>query len=253
MEKVTRDVKLEKYIPWVLQNAKEIQEICKVEDAELNDLYGQIWRWFANTFIFQTDIAGVERWEKMLGIYPEEGATLYDRRAAIFLMVNGTTPYTEKSFEVLTDGMYYKGAVTLAVNPNTYTVILNLASDMTERINEIRRYARLIIPANMTIQAASITPIASPLYVGMIARKASKIEVGRLSGDKVEHQSISYNVNRGIFEADKNGNLVTTLNGIKPSGIWTRKNGRVVARDGTKVGDSDDYFVVNDAGNIVIK
>ncbi len=153
-----------KYTPWVLKNAKEILAICQAENQEFNTLYGQIWRWFANTFIFNTDIAGLRGGKKMLGIYPPEGASIFDRRAAIFLMVNGTTPYTEKSFEVLTDGMYHKGAVTLGVHPNSYTVVLNLADDMTERINEIRRYARLIIPANMTIQAAKPCPFTA-LYM----------------------------------------------------------------------------------------
>lgn len=250
MKKITRNVRLEKYTPWVLKNAKEILAICQAENQEFNTLYGQIWRWFANTFIFKTDIAGVERWEKMLGIYPPEGASIFDRRAAIFLMVNGTTPYTEKSFEVLTDGMYHKGAVTLGVHPDSYTVVLNLADDMTERINEIRRYARLIIPANMTIQAARTVPVYSPIYTGAVVRKHCKSEVGRLSGDKVERTSVSFNVARGIHEVDKDDNIEITLNGLKPSPVMVRKGQEVSPSPTAQIGDFDDLFYVDADGNI---
>lgn len=250
MKKITRNVRLEKYTPWVLKNAKEILAICQAENQEFNTLYGQIWRWFANTFIFNTDIAGVERWEQMLGIYPPEGASIFDRRAAIFLMVNGTTPYTEKSFEVLTDGMYHKGAVTLGVHPDSYTVVLNLADDMTERINEIRRYARLIIPANMTIQAARTVPVYSPVYVGAVVRKHCKAEVGRLAGDKVKRSSVSFNVARGIHEVDKSGNIEITLNGLKPSPVMVRHGQEVSPSPTSQIGDFDDLFYVDADGNI---
>lgn len=250
MKKITRNVRLEKYTPWVLKNAKEILAICQAENQEFNTLYGQIWRWFANTFIFNTDIAGVERWEKMLGIYPPEGASIFDRRAAIFLMVNGTTPYTEKSFEVLTDGMYHKGAVTLGVHPDSYTVVLNLADDMTERINEIRRYARLIIPANMTIQAARTVPVYSPVYTGAVVRKHCKSEVGRLAGDKVKRSSVSFNVARGIHEADKADNIEITLNGLKPSPVMVRHGQEVSPSPTSQIGDFDNLFYVDADGNI---
>ena len=250
MKKISRNVRLEKYTPWVLKNAKEILAICQAENQEFNTLYGQIWRWFANTFIFNTDLVGVERWEKMLGIYPPEGASIFDRRAAIFLMVNGTTPYTEKSFEVLTDGMYHKGAVTLGVHPNSYTVVLNLADDMTERINEIRRYARLIIPANMTIQAARTVPVYSPIYTGAVVRKHCKSEVGRLAGDKVKRKSVSFNAARGIHEVNKDGNVEITLNGLKPSSVMVRKGQEVSPSPTSQVGDFDDLFYVDADGNI---
>ena len=250
MKKITRNVRLEKYTPWVLKNAKEILAICQAENQEFNTLYGQIWRWFANTFIFNTDIAGVERWEKMLGIYPPEGASIFDRRAAIFLMVNGTTPYTEKSFEVLTDGMYHKGAVTLGVHPDSYTVVLNLADDMTERINEIRRYARLIIPANMTIQAARFVPVYSPVYTGAVVRKHCKSEVGRLAGDKVKRSSVSFNVARGIHEVDKADNIEITLNGLKPSPVMVRHGQEVSPSPTSQIGDFDNLFYVDADGNI---
>lgn len=253
MEKITRNVRLEKYIPWVLQNAREIRAIMAAEDPEFNVLYEQIWRWFANTFIFSTDIQGVKRWEDMLGIYPAEDATLYDRRAAIFMAVNGTTPYTERSFEALTDGMYHKGAVTVAVEPNSYTCILHLADDVVDKVNDIFRYARLIIPANMGLQTAHLTPIAMPHYVGAVVRRRSKLEVGRLKSDSVNHYAICYVLDNDIYAYDASGNITITMNGIKSSKVMWRKGSKVSPNPASQIGDEDDFFKVDTDGYIHAK
>lgn len=253
MKKITRNVRLEKYTPWVLKNAKEILAIGQAENQEFNTLYGQIWRWFANTFIFNTDIAGVERWEKMLGIYPPEGASIFDRRAAIFLMVNGTTPYTEKSFEVLTDGMYHKGAVKIRVFPNAYAAILDLADDVTERANDIFRYARLIIPANITLQLSHTVPIAMPHHIGAVVRRNCKGEIGRLRGDVVSHYSVMFTVGRDIFEHDESENLRITFNGIKPTPVMVRGGNLVKQNPTAQIGDEDEFFIVAEDGMIRLK
>ena len=121
---------------------------------------------------------------------------------------------------------------------------------MTERINEIRRYARLIIPANMTIQAARTVPIYSPVYAGSVVRKHCKSEVGRLAGDTVKRSSVSFNVARGIHEVDKADNIEITLNGLKPSPVMVRHGQEVSPSPTSQVGDFDNLFYVDADGNI---
>lgn len=253
MKKISRAVRLESYFPWVLQNAREMQAIAAAENPEFNMLYEAVWQWFANTFIFSTDIRGVERWERMLGIYPAEGATIYDRRAAIFMAVNGTTPYTERSFERLTDGMYHKGAVRIRVFPNSYAAILDLADDVQEKVNDIFRYARLIIPANITLQTSHTVPIAMTHHVGAVVRRCSKIEIGRLKNDKVSHYAVTYSVGRDIFSETEKGNLFISFNGIKPTPVMVRGGGIVKQNHTAKIGDEDENFIVWKDGTIRMK
>lgn len=66
MQKINRDVHVERYYPDVLAPAKEFKALSASEDEEFNALYEEAWKWFANTFVYDTDLAGVERWEKML-------------------------------------------------------------------------------------------------------------------------------------------------------------------------------------------
>lgn len=253
MDKVSRVVRLEQYFPWVLQNAKEMQAIATAENPEFNILYEEVWQWFANTFIFSTNVRGIERWERMLGLFPADEATLYDRRAAIFMAVNGTTPYTERSFERLTDGMYHKGAVKIRVFPNAYAAILDLADDVTERANDIFRYARLIIPANMSLQLTHSVPISMPLHIGGIIRRRSKGEIGRIRNDKVSHYAITYSVGQGIFDQDSSGNLFITFCGIKPTPVMVRGGNLVKQNPTAKIGDEDENFIVEKDGMIHLK
>ena len=253
MEKISRAVRIESYFPWVLQNAREMQAIAAAENPEFNALYEKVWAWFANTFIFSTDLQGVERWERMLGLFPAEDATLYDRRAAIFMAVNGTTPYTEKSFERLTDGMYHKGAVRIRVFPNSYAAILDLADDMTERANDVFRYARLIIPANITLQLSNTVPIAMSHHIGAVVRRRCKGEIGRLRGDVVSHYAVTYTVGREIFEPYKSENLRITFNGIKPTPVMVRGGNLVKQNPTAQIGDEDEFFIVAEDGMIRLK
>ncbi len=253
MDDIKRDARIEYWYPSVLANAKEFIELGKAVDPELNSLYKVLNEWFFNTFIWHTDLLGIQRWEDMLSLYPDENATMTDRRAAIFMAVNGTAPYTERSFEALTDGMYHKGAVTVAVEPNSYTVILHLADDVVEKVTDIFRYARLIIPANMTIQTAHTTPIAMPHYVGAVVRRRSKIEVGRLTGDKVNHYAVCFVLDKDIHEYDSDGNINISLNGIKSSKVMWRKGNLVSPNPKAAVGDEDDFFKVDTDGYIKAK
>ena len=204
MEKVTRAVRVERYFPDVLAAAKELKALATAENPEYSLLYEAAWKWFANTFIFHTDLKGVERWEDMLGLYPDAGATLDDRRAAIYLAINGTTPYTERSFKNLCDGMYHKNAVIPVVHPQSYTLILNLDGDMVPRLETIKRYARLIVPANLTIQTAHTIEMNAWGCPGGVVRKVAAGEVGRAAGDWV---STRYEDSIIYFKGEGNGGI----------------------------------------------
>lgn len=253
MDEITRDAKIERWFPSVLANAKEFIQLAAAVDPELVALYKVANEWFFNTFILHADLRGIERWEEMLSIYPDENATMNDRRAAIFMAINGTPPYTERSFERLTDGMYHKGAVTVAVNPNAYVVVLNLADDMTTKANEIKRYARLIVPANMGIETAHEIKTTGTLFIGGVVRRVGKREIGRLSGDVVEHCGISYDAAKSIFELDSDGNIRMSVNGVKPSSVMLRSENTVTPNPNSEIGDEDDYFYVDTDGNIQAK
>ncbi len=165
MKKLYRDVKVERYFPDVLAPAKEFKEIAAAEDPEYALMYDAAWKWFANTFIFHADEDGIARWEKMLSIYPEPTATLEDRRVALYLALNGTIPYTERSFKNFCDNLYYANAVTPVVDPNQYTMTLLADDGMSMRIASLIRYARLMTPANIGFNVLIKVDMPEKIYM----------------------------------------------------------------------------------------
>lgn len=252
MKKLERDVHVERYFPDVLAPAKEMKAIAAGEDPEFHLLYEKAWKWFANTFIFHTDLEGVERWESMLSLYPDSDATLDDRRAAIFLAINGTQPYTERSFKLLCDGMYFEDAVIPVVHPQSYTLVLNLAGGMTEKLEIIKRYARLIAPANLTLQTAHAIDIANNYYVGAVPRLHKLQEIGRLQGDTTNVNEVMTTVGIDIFALDDAGNVHPTVRGIKPTQIISANEMAITINKDIPDGVDDGIFHTDSKGNILI-
>ena len=73
------------YLPGVVSQIKEIQEICKAEQPEFDKAREMADRALLNIFAISADETGIERIEKELGIVPGPDATLEDRRTAIII------------------------------------------------------------------------------------------------------------------------------------------------------------------------
>lgn len=151
MQKINRDVHVERYYPDVLAPAKEFKALSASEDEEFNALYEEAWKWFANTFVYDTDLEGVERWEKMLKITPSKSDTLSDRRKEILFKINNRVPYTERTLKQMYDIMYGVDLVVPKVRENLYELVLNLTGDAIWEAKRIKIYARGIVPANLVI------------------------------------------------------------------------------------------------------
>lgn len=171
MKKLERDVHVERYFPDVLAPAKEMKAIAAGEDPEFHLLYEKAWKWFANTFIFSTDLEGVERWESMLSIIPDPDESLSDRRREILFRVNNRLPYTERTLKQIYDMLYGKDAVIPEVRENQYALVLNLTGDAIWEAGKVKTQARCIAPANLTILARrNLGDYPSEIYATGILR-----------------------------------------------------------------------------------
>lgn len=151
MKKIERDAHVERYYPSVVAPAKEFKVLAEAENPEFKLLYDAFWKWFANTFIFSTDLEGVERWEKMLSITPSQSESLSDRRKEILFRINNRVPYTERTLTQMYDIMYGKNTVVPEVRENLYELVLSLTGDAIWEAKKVKIYARCIVPANLVI------------------------------------------------------------------------------------------------------
>ena len=64
----SRDVRVERYFPDVLANAKEFMAMGAAVDPELKLNWKALIKQMLNTFVYDLDVDGAARWEKMLNL-----------------------------------------------------------------------------------------------------------------------------------------------------------------------------------------
>lgn len=136
------------YLPDVIKDVTEYQEIANAENPTINTLWENHRKTFNNQFINTLDEQGCARWEKMLDITPKGTATVEDRRLAILARINASLPYTYRQLENflrnICDDDY---TMTLDHTNYTLTVLLNLSRQ--NQFDEVSNLLTRVIPANL--------------------------------------------------------------------------------------------------------
>lgn len=117
-----RTVQLENYLPPVLQDVRELQQITATENPELNQLNQCIDDALADAYLNDMTLNGIKRWESMLHIAPS--GTLDDRRKAIILRLNEMLPYTIRRLRQMLASICGDDGYSVAVDGYTLTVRL---------------------------------------------------------------------------------------------------------------------------------
>ena len=166
METDIRNVKVERYYPDVLSNAKEFNVIAATTDSELTNGWKALWKQMLNTFVYDFDTDGASRWEGMLKLYPKPTDSLEIRRRAILVRINSTLPYTFRSFQTMLDNIYGIGNITESVVYNKYELWLDLVAAIISKNIAVRRLAHVISPANLEIAVSNTKNCSINMYYG---------------------------------------------------------------------------------------
>ena len=187
MDKVVRDVRVERYYPSVIAPSAEFKVLARIENPEFTVVWEQVWRRFANTFVYEIDEEGAARWEVMLRMVRGDNLPLEERKRRILARIRAMVPYTIRSFRTMLDAMFgERTAIPLRILAKR-ELWLDIARAHIFRANEVRRFARVIAPANLTVNISSTKEVAANLYfAGIVMRK--RITVIDSGSD------ISYNV-----------------------------------------------------------
>ena len=187
MDKIVRAVRVERYYPSVVAPSAEFKVLAQIENPEFTVVWERVWRRFANTFVDLIDEEGAARWEVMLRMVRGDNLPLEERKRRILARIRAMVPYTIRSFRTMLDAMFGEGvAVPLRVLEKR-ELWLDISCAHIFRANEVRRFARIIAPANLTVNISSTEEVTANLYfAGYVARR--KITVIDSGGD------ISYDV-----------------------------------------------------------
>ena len=136
------------YLPDVIKDVTEYQEIANAENPTINSLWENHRKTFNNQFINTLDEQGCTRWEKMLDITPKGTATVEDRRLAILARINTSLPYTYRQLENFLRNICADD-YTMTLDNENYTLTVLLSLSRQNQFDEVSNLLAKVIPANL--------------------------------------------------------------------------------------------------------
>lgn len=176
MDDLIRDVQVQRYYPNVLANAKEFKQIAQLENNEFKFVWQTVCKWFLNTFVYDTDLQGIKRWEDMLKIIPPKEATLEDRRNIVLMRINTMLPYTIRRLEQILNAVYGDDFATISTNKN-YELWVDIDNRIILKTMGMRTLLRAIIPANLIIKILQELNANLFLYAGGLVSNVNTIQI----------------------------------------------------------------------------
>lgn len=149
---ILRAANIRHYFPDVLANAVEFKELAGVVEPELNLIIKLLIEEALDTFVFDLDEDGAERWEKMLKLTPRSTDTIDDRRMAILAKIAPNTPYTHRKLEMLLDSICGTGNYRIDLKHNQYYIKILIALGVKRQRQTAEYMLRCVLPANLTIE-----------------------------------------------------------------------------------------------------
>lgn len=141
----------------ILRQLKEFKEIAKAEEPEIRLILEAIDRTLANMFIETADEYGIKRFEKMMGIYPEDEDNLEQRRLNILIKWGDKVPYT---YRTLYDRLY-----SLCGGEDKFSIVKRYAEYLIEitthlgvkgSLDAVQEFLVEMLPCNMVLDLTNI-------------------------------------------------------------------------------------------------
>lgn len=143
------DRKLIEYLPPIVQEYEEIQQICNAEQSIKEKIWAETDKMYADYHLSTQSAYMATLWEKTLGITPLNTDTIEVRNARIKGKIQESLPYTLRSFKrLLVSLVGDEQQCDLEVDYKNLIITIRLRSDSQELIGEILNIMDSIVPAH---------------------------------------------------------------------------------------------------------
>lgn len=149
---MAREINLKGYLPDVLREIKDFQELTEAENPEFDLLLEKIDIIVNNCFIDSLDEYGCARWEGMLGLISKETDSLATRIFKIKAALIGDRPYTMNSLRTKLTHLCGEDNYGLRYADEAYTITVSLALQVKEQYDYLSNLLKEIVPANIMIE-----------------------------------------------------------------------------------------------------
>ena len=144
------DRKLIDYLPEVIAEVKDYQELMKTEQIEIENLWQKAHQALDNQFIESTDENGIARYELMLNISPKETDELELRQFRVLSRYNEQLPYTY--VKMLEQLKAICGDQGVKADLNGLSLAVKVELTAKGKVDEVKDLLERMIPANVIVE-----------------------------------------------------------------------------------------------------
>ena len=173
-----RDIDISQFAVPLTRDSRDIQEIYRVESAELQLLWDIMLDIFKEEYIYTAADYGLEAWEQILGINPPDLTDTEGRRSEILSVLIGQRPFTMPKVQEMLNFKFGNHVVKHSVVSDRYEYWLDVVDGFETQLNNIVDYVEPLIPKNLIIKTKSTTNLNGEIYVGAISDVYESFQVG---------------------------------------------------------------------------
>lgn len=163
-----RQADLLSYLPSFMQEYREIAAALNAENPEFDLILRRAENALDNEYITTADEKGIKRFEKLLGILPEEDDTLESRREKVLALWFVSLPYTMRMLIKRLTLMCGADGFTVETDFEGYGISVITHFRVYSQLLQLRKLLGEMIPANMVIGSGNtVTVHADPAKVHM--------------------------------------------------------------------------------------
>ena len=191
-----RDIDISQFAVPLTRDSRDIQEVYRVESAELQLLWDIMLDIFKEEYIYTAADYGLEAWEQILGINPPDLTDTEGRRSEILSVLIGQRPFTMPKVQKMLNFKFGNHVVTHSVNSDRYEYWLAVVDGFETQLNNIIDYVEPLIPKNLIIKTKSTTNLNGEIYIGAISDVYESFHV-RAALDKFDFK-VGSDINIGM-------------------------------------------------------
>lgn len=177
-----RDVKLLDYLPEFMQEYREMKYLMLAENPEIQELEDETETIKNNQFILTCSESGISKYEKLVGILPDPGSGMEERKKRIIEKWGTAVPYNYARFVQRLNQLCWNEGYVIRPHFEQYKIELLVSLAERGQIRDLEWICETYIPANMDMSILNkITArTEEKLYVGGVLSICLDIEVNEL-------------------------------------------------------------------------
>ena len=200
-----RDIDISQFAVPLTRDSRDIQEVYRVESAELHLLWDIMLDIFKEEYIYTAADYGLAAWEQILGINPPDLTDTEGRRSEILSVLIGQRPFTMPKVQEMLNFKFGNHVVEHSVVPDRYEYWLDVVDGFETQLNNIIDHVEPLIPKNLIIKTKSTTQFNGEIYIGATSDIYESFHVGAALDefDFKANSEINIGMSFDVFETIK--------------------------------------------------